>query len=324
MDEARRRQYLKAMGIQVWVPRREAEAGLDLCPAESTVMVSTVEEIPAPAPAPVSSRPVEADSGPVAESVPKPPPAAEVPPVAVDASAVGRETPPEPEMPPWLDEAPWPEDAYEPVMPSGEGYDDPELPEPDDGVASLDWDGLAARVAQCTHCSELSQARTQTVFGVGDRQADWLFIGEAPGAEEDRQGEPFVGRAGKLLDSMLGALGKKRGEGVYIANILKCRPPRNRDPSPEEARACRAYLDRQIQLIRPKILVALGRVAAQNLLDTSDALGSLRGRVLEYRGIPVVVTYHPAYLLRRPLEKRKAWEDLSRAVDQTQASRKGS
>ncbi|WP_240481118.1 uracil-DNA glycosylase family protein [Ectothiorhodospira sp. BSL-9] len=241
----------------------------------------------------------------------------------MDAS-VGRESPPEPEMPPWLHEAPWPDDTYEPVMPSGEGYDDPDLPEPDDGVSTLDWDGLAARVAQCTHCSELSQARTQTVFGVGDRHADWLFIGEAPGAEEDRQGEPFVGRAGKLLDSMLAALGKKRGEGVYIANILKCRPPRNRDPSPEEARACRAYLDRQVQLVRPKILVALGRVAAQNLLDTGDALGTLRGRVQTYRGIPVVVTYHPAYLLRRPLEKRKAWEDLCRAMDQIQAGQEGS
>ncbi|MGM0676865.1 MAG: uracil-DNA glycosylase [Pseudomonadota bacterium] len=294
MDEARRRQYLKAMGIQVWVPRREPEASLDLSPPESVAM-------------PPASTPVPEQAA-----------AVEVPPVVMDAS-VGRESPPEPEMPPWLDEAPWPDEAYEPVMPSGEGYDEPDLPEPDDGVSTLDWEGLAARVAQCTHCNELVQTRTQTVFGVGDRQADWLFIGEAPGAEEDRQGEPFVGRAGKLLDSMLAALGKKRGEGVYIANILKCHPPRNRDPSPEEARACRAYLDRQIQLIRPKILVALGRVAAQNLLDTGDALGSLRGRVLEYRGIPVVVTYHPAYLLRRPSEKRKSWEDLCRAMDQMQA-----
>lgn len=294
MDEARRRQYLKAMGIQVWVPRREPEAGPDLSPPEPAAMP------PAPTPVPEQTAVVE------------------VPPVVMDAS-VGRESPPEPEMPPWLDEAPWPDEAYEPVMPSGEGYDEPDLPELDDGVSTLDWEGLAARVAQCTHCNELVQTRTQTVFGVGDRQADWLFIGEAPGAEEDRQGEPFVGRAGKLLDSMLAALGKKRGEGVYIANILKCHPPRNRDPSPEEARACRAYLDRQIQLVRPRILVALGRVAAQNLLDTGDALGSLRGRVLEYRGIPVVVTYHPAYLLRRPSEKRKSWEDLCRAMDQMQA-----
>ena len=319
MDEARRRQYLKAMGIQVWVPRREPEAGLDLSPPESVAVAPGAEEVAGA----MTATAVDAGAVPDPTPVPEQAPAVEAPPVVVDAS-VGREPPPEPEMPPWLDEAPWPDDGYEPVMSSGEGYDDPDLPEPDDGVSSLDWDGLAARVAQCTHCGELSQARTQTVFGVGDRQADWLFIGEAPGAEEDRQGEPFVGRAGKLLDSMLSALGRKRGEGIYIANILKCRPPRNRDPSPEEAHACRPYLDRQIQLIRPRILVALGRVAAQNLLETSDALGTLRGRVRTYRGIPVVVTYHPAYLLRRPLEKRKAWEDLCRAMDQIQAGQKGS
>jgi DNA polymerase len=177
-------------------------------------------------------------------------------------------------------------------------------------VLELDWEELAARVAACTRCGELAAKRTQTVFGVGDRQADWLFIGEAPGAEEDRQGEPFVGRAGQLLDSMLFALGLKRGQGVYIANILKCRPPGNRDPKPEEARACRAYLDRQIDLIQPRIIVALGRIAAQNLLGTDEPLGRLRGKPLNYRDIPLVITYHPAYLLRQPADKRKAWEDL--------------
>ncbi|ACL73232.1 uracil-DNA glycosylase [Thioalkalivibrio sulfidiphilus] len=177
-------------------------------------------------------------------------------------------------------------------------------------VSQLDWDELAARVAACSRCGELAATRTQTVFGVGDRQADWLFIGEAPGAEEDRQGEPFVGRAGQLLDSMLFALGLKRGRGVYIANILKCRPPGNRDPKPEEARACRAYLDRQIDLIQPRIIVALGRIAAQNLLGTDEPLGRLRGKPLNYRDIPLVITYHPAYLLRQPADKRKAWEDL--------------
>jgi uracil-DNA glycosylase len=179
-----------------------------------------------------------------------------------------------------------------------------------DDIALLDWDDLAARVAECTRCAELAASRTQTVFGVGDRQADWLFIGEAPGVEEDRRGEPFVGPAGQLLDSMLFALGLKRGQGVYIANILKCRPPGNRDPRPEESRACREYLDRQIGLIRPRVIVALGRVAAHSLLDTDEPLARLRGRTLDYRDTPLVVTYHPAYLLRNPADKRKAWEDL--------------
>ncbi|OOG23825.1 uracil-DNA glycosylase [Thioalkalivibrio denitrificans] len=179
-----------------------------------------------------------------------------------------------------------------------------------DDIALPDWDELAARVAACTRCAELAASRTQTVFGVGDREAEWLFVGEAPGAEEDRRGEPFVGRAGKLLDSMLFALGLKRGQGVYIANILKCRPPGNRDPRPEESQACRGYLDRQIDLIRPRVIVALGRIAAQNLLETGEPLARLRGKALNYRDIPLVVTYHPAYLLRQPADKRKAWEDL--------------
>jgi uracil-DNA glycosylase len=184
------------------------------------------------------------------------------------------------------------------------------VPVSGDDIAALGWDELAARVAGCTLCAELAASRTQTVFGVGDRQADWLFIGEAPGAEEDRRGEPFVGRAGQLLDSMLFALGLKRGQGVYIANILKCRPPGNRDPHAEESQACRPYLDRQIDLIRPRIIVALGRIAAQNLLHTDAPLARLRGRALSYRDIPLVVTYHPAYLLRQPADKRKAWDDL--------------
>jgi uracil-DNA glycosylase family 4 len=147
------------------------------------------------------------------------------------------------------------------------------------------------------------------VFGVGNRQARWMIIGEAPGAEEDRRGEPFVGRAGKLLDAMLLALGLRREE-VYIANILKCRPPNNRDPLPEEARCCRPFLERQMALIKPKIILAVGRIAAQNLLQTDTPINRLRGRVYRVAGIPVVVSYHPAYLLRAPREKRKAWEDL--------------
>jgi len=177
-------------------------------------------------------------------------------------------------------------------------------------VARMGWDELAERVAGCTDCA-LHEGRTQAVFGVGSRDADWLFIGEGPGAQEDRQGEPFVGRAGQLLNSMLWAMGLRR-EDVYIANIVKCRPPGNRDPRPEEAAACRPYLERQIELLEPAIIVALGRVAAQDLLETDAPLGSLRGRELTYKetGIPVVVTYHPAYLLRNQAGKPKAWGDL--------------
>ena len=172
------------------------------------------------------------------------------------------------------------------------------------------WQELRERVAACTLC-ELHGTRTQTVFGVGNPQARWMFIGEAPGAEEDRQGEPFVGRAGQLLTSMLRALGFAR-EDVYIANVLKCRPPGNRDPRPEEARACRGYLERQIELVSPTLIVAVGRIAAQNLLETETPLARLRGQVhaLGAERRPVLVTYHPAYLLRSPAEKRKAWQDL--------------
>lgn len=175
-------------------------------------------------------------------------------------------------------------------------------------IGQLNWDGLQAEVSGCTACG-LHATRTQAVFGVGDRQASWLIIGEAPGAEEDRQGEPFVGRAGKLLDAMLLAIGLQR-EQVFIANILKCRPPNNRDPLPEEARCCRPFLERQMALIKPRIILAVGRIAAQNLLQTDTPMGKLRGRVYRVAGIPLVVTYHPAYLLRSPREKRKAWEDL--------------
>jgi DNA polymerase len=174
----------------------------------------------------------------------------------------------------------------------------------------MDWDCLRTTVAACQRCS-LHQTRTQTVFGVGNTRARWMFIGEAPGAEEDRQGEPFVGRAGQLLTAMLQALGFRR-EDVYIANVLKCRPPGNRDPKPEEALQCRGYLERQIELVSPAIIVAVGRIAAQNLLATDTALARLRGKVhaLGPRGRPLIVTYHPAYLLRSPAEKRKAWQDL--------------
>jgi DNA polymerase len=173
---------------------------------------------------------------------------------------------------------------------------------------AMNWEELEAAVRTCTKCS-LHATRTQTVFGVGHRHARWMFIGEAPGADEDRQGEPFVGRAGQLLNSILFAIGLKREE-VYIANVLKCRPPGNRDPQPEEVVQCEPYLIRQIELIQPRLIVALGRHAAHSLLKTEVPLGKLRGQRLSYHGTPLIVTYHPAYLLRNPADKRKVWDDL--------------
>src|SRR5688572_2967462 len=177
-----------------------------------------------------------------------------------------------------------------------------------------EWPALKADVAACTACA-LHAKRNKTVFGVGDENADWLFVGEGPGAEEDAQGEPFVGQAGKLLDNMIAAIKLKRGRNVYIANIVKCRPPGNRNPAPEEALACEPHLQRQIELIQPKLIVALGRVAAVNLLAREASIASLRGTVHQYRGTPLIVTYHPAYLLRNLTDKSKAWADLRFAVE---------
>lgn len=187
---------------------------------------------------------------------------------------------------------------------------EPQSQPPVPGESLVQWSTIEGEVANCTRC-ELHQCRTRTVFGVGDRSARWLVVGEAPGADEDRQGEPFVGRAGGLLNSMLRGIGLQR-EQVFIANILKCRPPNNRDPKPEEVAQCLPYLERQIALLRPGIMLAVGRIAAQNLLSTDTPIGKLRGSVHAFgaQRIPLVVTYHPAYLLRSPTEKRKAWEDL--------------
>lgn len=225
----------------------------------------------------------------------EPPPISEIPPAVepdymMEAVPMPTSDMPPEAPPPWLDDVP------------------PAFEEAKEII--LEWPELEQTVKNCTRC-ELSQTRTQAVFGVGNRQADWLIIGEAPGADEDRLGEPFVGRAGKLLDQMLFAIGLDR-KTAYIANILKCRPPNNRDPKPEEARCCEAYLKNQIALIKPKVILAVGRVAAQNLLKTDERIGAMRGRKFEYdnTGVPVVVTYHPAYLLRSPMEKRKSWQDL--------------
>jgi uracil-DNA glycosylase len=190
-------------------------------------------------------------------------------------------------------------------------------------ILRMDWEPLKAAVAQCTACP-LHEKRTNTVFGVGDEEADWMFVGEGPGAEEDAKGEPFVGQAGRLLDNMLAAAGMKRGEDVYIANVVKCRPPGNRNPEPGEMHRCEPYLARQIMLIRPKLIIAMGRVAASHLLDTTASIASLRGRVHFYQGTPLIVTYHPAYLLRNLPDKAKAWVDLCFARDTMAQLRKKS
>jgi len=186
--------------------------------------------------------------------------------------------------------------------------------------AAAAWAELEARASSCVDCA-LHTSRTQVVFGTGNRQADWMIIGEAPGADEDRQGEPFVGRAGQLLNEMLKAAGYPR-DAVYIANILKCRPPGNRDPRPAEAAACSSYLQQQIRLVAPRLILCVGRIAAQTLLATETPIGKLRGQThqLAATGTPVVVTYHPAYLLRSPLQKRKAWDDLCLARQVTRGA----
>jgi uracil-DNA glycosylase len=183
-------------------------------------------------------------------------------------------------------------------------------PVPEEAPAAVDdWTALKTAVSGCTACG-LHKTRTQTVFGVGDENAEWMLIGEAPGAEEDRLGDPFVGQAGRLLDNMLASIDLNRAQNVYIANVLKCRPPGNRNPQPGEVASCTPYLLKQIERVKPKLIVAMGRFAAQTLLDTDASIASLRGKVHRYAGVPLVVTYHPAYLLRTLPDKAKAWEDL--------------
>ena len=194
----------------------------------------------------------------------------------------------------------------------------PRSPMPD-GVDQMDWATLRTTVAGCRACG-LCESRQNTVFGVGDTQADWMVVGEAPGENEDRQGEPFVGAAGQLLDNMLRAVGRSRegqgDQGAYIANVLKCRPPANRNPLPAEVAQCEPYLARQVGLLQPRLILAMGRFAVQALLQTSEPIGKLRGQVHQYQGVPVIVTYHPAYLLRTPTDKAKAWADLCLALEQ--------
>lgn len=280
--DARQRAMLAEMGVRVWAPMADARPAPVSEPA-SVALVPPVESTPtrpAPAPAPVSASP----SAPTLVARPASPP------VLAPATA--------PTAAPSLGQRPA-------------------------GVDQMDWEPLRAAVASCEACG-LCRSRKNTVFGVGDPSASWMVVGEAPGEQEDLQGEPFVGAAGRLLDNMLRAVGRSRSgqgaQGAYIANVLKCRPPANRNPAPEEVAQCEPYLARQVAMVRPRLIVAMGRFAVQSLLQTTEPIGRLRGRVHRYQGVPLIVTYHPAYLLRTPADKAKAWDDLCLAMDTDAAS----
>jgi uracil-DNA glycosylase len=270
----RQRAMLRAMGLSVWSPAA--------WPEDAAVADGGVDRAQPEAPAPVQETPRTAAPAPAAPAAPV---------------------------------------AHRPIIPVATALAAgiAEMREPLAGeIAALDWTGLREAVAACRACA-LCESRKQTVFGVGHPNAHWMIVGEAPGEQEDIQGEPFVGPAGQLLDQMLRALGLTRGEAsaerqVYIANTLKCRPPRNRNPEPAELARCEPFLRRQLALVQPKVILAMGRFAVQSLLQSDDAIGRLRGRVHHYEGVPLVVTYHPAYLLRQPADKAKAWEDLCLAA----------
>lgn len=291
LDPVRRRRYLEAMGIQVWQRRAGPAAGEGDEAARATVQAADSAFSGAEAGVALSVVP----AAPAEPALPATPITSVSPPVPMPFTGSGR--------------GEFPDTGHgvvaSPAPPVAEANSFPA-----DAVATLGWEDLRGAVAACRACG-LCETRTQTVFGVGRRDADLMLIGEAPGAEEDRRGEPFVGRAGQLLDRMLAAICLSRDQ-VYIANILKCRPPGNRDPKPEEAAACRAFLLRQIALVQPRVLVSLGRISAQNLLETDEAVGRLRGRWRSFGSgaLPLMVTYHPSYLLRSPEQKARAWQDL--------------
>jgi uracil-DNA glycosylase family 4 len=281
MDSLRRNQYLQAIGVDVWVSRHAAAV---TSAAAAVTETSAATDSPAVTPAAsVADAAVASASTRVSPGT---------------AGAVGTAT----------------STTLAPLDGARGHAGASTRPQPITPVAApavTTWESLRAEVLTCTKCS-LHTSRTQGVFGVGNREAQWLVVGEAPGAEEDRRGEPFVGRAGHLLDAMLRAIGLSRANNVYIANVLKSRPPGNRDPKPEEVAACLPFLMRQIELLKPRVMLAVGRIAAQNLLATDAPLGRLRGKVHHFGDLntPLIVTYHPAYLLRTPSDKRKAWEDL--------------
>lgn len=306
----RRALFLEALGIGTeWVPRHAAavQAELEAAPASAEA-----ESLEAP------SHEAQTHEAQTHEAPSREAPSRE----ALGREALSHEAWGHEAASPTPAAAPAPRQPTIPVVPvmSDDGLPLPlgtaitDRADPADDLSTLDWQALEARVAGCTAC-QLCSTRTRTVFGVGDREADWMLIGEAPGENEDRQGEPFVGQAGKLLDNMLASLQLARGRDVFIANVLKCRPPGNRNPEPAEVEQCEPFLRRQIALVRPRLIVVLGRFAAQTLLRTTTPISKLRGTVHRYEGIPVVVTYHPAYLLRTLTDKARAWEDLCLARD---------
>ena len=270
---------LEAMGLRLWEPPQPQPSPV---PAPATATATATARDPAP------DRDHDRDQAPTPAPAMRLAPAVAPPPVQAPLPAAARASPP--------------------------------------ALAALDWAALRETVAACRACG-LCESRSQTVFGTGHPQAQWLVVGEAPGEQEDRQGEPFVGASGQLLDRMLQALGLTRAadgpeppaQRVYIANTLKCRPPRNRNPTAAEIAQCEPFLVRQIELLQPRMILAMGRFAVQALLRTDDAVGKLRGRVHHYQGVPLVVTYHPAYLLRYPADKARAWEDLCLAARVVQA-----
>jgi DNA polymerase len=280
----RQQRMLKAMGLRVWTPAAVAEPELAMAGLNDAPVALAQQAAPVPSASAVAPAATTQPSAPT----PRPSPRSVAPVAAAKAVAAAL-----PQRQP---------------APAGER---------ENAIAAMDWPALREAVAACQACT-LCQSRKQTVFGVGHQQAHWMIVGEAPGENEDLQGEPFVGAAGQLLDAMLRALKRSRQPGtpeaqVYIANTLKCRPPRNRNPQPEELAQCEPYLQRQIALVQPKVILAMGKFAIQQLLGTDEAVGRLRGKVHQAQGVPVVVTYHPAYLLRQLSEKAKAWEDLKLA-----------
>ncbi|MFK4447990.1 uracil-DNA glycosylase family 4 [Caballeronia udeis] len=298
----------------VWVRRGEASADADTSVSaadrSTDSTASALDQTAAGAQRPAPRMPVEEQHVPVARTA-DPVDTLTALDAALSAAQANQrnaeQTPPAKTAsvePPVFDDLPWVDDVPAQPLVASQAIDDTAA-----DIATLDWDTLAARVSVCERC-RLCERRTNSVFGVGDRDADWMLIGEAPGENEDKLGEPFVGQAGKLLDSMLHAVALSREDNVFIANVIKCRPPGNRNPELDEVARCEPYLKRQVELVKPKLIVALGRFAAQSLLKTEASIASLRGRVHDYQGVPVIVTYHPAYLLRSLPDKAKAWADL--------------
>lgn len=296
--DARQRAMLAEMGVRVWAPRPVAVAQV------ADAARPTAKVLP-----PAAAQTVAPDSTPVARGVETP-----------------ERTPPKPA--PTIAQRAAPTPAPRNTAPAPAASASVPLAPPAEGIAEMDWPQLEAAVTACRACA-LCESRRNTVFGAGSTAADWMLVGEAPGENEDREGQPFVGPSGELLDNMLRAVGRSRSrsgsgsQGVYIANVLKCRPPSNRNPQPAEVAQCAPYLARQVALLQPKIILAMGRFAVQSLLQTDEPIGKLRGRVHHYQGVPVIATYHPAYLLRTPADKAKAWADLCLALETAGAPEQG-